>query len=657
MKNFKSSAARTLVLGLTFLFTIIASRAEQFSIQLGNVISDGVPGPGAGYIPTSTTNDVYTFTANAGQLIFIEELSVAAAFQGWLQWKVTSPGGTTIFSSYFNGQPKGRTLLPETGIYTVRVWVGANNPAYIGAYSFRLRLVPPDSTFAIQIGDTISDGLPAAGAGNIEMPGASDLYSFQAVAGQSAYFEELSATNAFRGWLVWEMHSPSAVQIFRSYFEGGHVGRITFAESGVHRIRVIVGADDTNYVGRYSFRIRAIPPDDVIPIQVGSTVTNGVPAAGAGNIEVAGAEDRYTFTGVAGQDVFIDGIQAASAFGGWLKWELKSAGGQSVFSTYFGNVGRKTLPENGTYSLRCWVAVNDPARVGTYSFSLMPVGNSYFAIRVGDAVTNGLPGAGAGSIEDPGGQDFYTFTGIAGQEVNFEQTSAAATFAGYLRWEVKTPAGTNWFSNYFQNGRRERRTLPATGTYTIRVFAQSLEPAHVGAYAFRTWCDVVALADKIATSPGTARAVPIGTFLCNDRSEPGDIPEMELLSTNTLQGGTLIKTFSAIAYTPRAGFTGIDTFSYRLRGNFGGVSTNEVTVQVLPGASEGVIVVSATRHGMSGVSLCLLGTPGQNYLVDESTNLVNWAMKETVNAALDGAMSYGFHTTNGPKRFYRFRRP
>jgi hypothetical protein len=87
------------------------------------------------------------------------------------------------------------------------------------------------------------------------------------------------------------------------------------------------------------------------------------------------------------------------------------------------------------------------------------------------------------------------------------------------------------------------------------------------------------------------------------------------------------------------------------------VSTNEVTIHVVPGAGESMVVVSTARHGTNRVSLCLLGVPGQNYLVDESTNLVNWAQKETVTAALDGAMSYGFFTTNGPKRFYRFRKP
>jgi hypothetical protein len=381
------------------------------------------------------------------------------------------------------------------------------------------------------------------------------------------------------------------------------------------------------------------------------------PAVGAGNIEVAGAEDRYSFPGVAGQDVFFDGIQVAAALGGWLKWELKSPSGQNVFSSYFGNVGRKTLPETGAYSLRCWVSVNEPARLGTYSFRVTSVGDSYFALRIGDAVTNGAPGAGAGRIEDPGRQDFYAFDGVAGQNVNFQQTSVATAFAGYLRWEVKMPGGTNWFSDYFHNGHSERRILPVTGTYTVRVFAQSSNPTHVGTYAFRTWCDVFPLPDKITTSPGTPLAVPLDSFLCNDRFEPTDIINIELVSTNSTQGGTLTKTATAIHYAPPAGFNGTDTFTYRLRGSYGGLSTTQVSVNVVPGSNQSAVVVSATRYGAAGVSLCLLGAPGQNYIVDESTNLVHWVMTGSLTAATDGSMTYGYYTTNGAKRFYRFCRP
>lgn len=641
------------------LVTTAAARGESFTIQVGDVISQNVPGAGAGYIETSTANDFYTFTAAAGQLVFVEELSVASAFAGWLQWSITSPANVVVFSGYFTGTAKGRLVLPASGTYTIKVWVGSNNASYVGAYAFRLRPIPADQVFTIPIGSTVSNGIPAVGAGNIEVPGASDVFNFTATNGQSAFFEELYATNAFAGWLQWIVKSPANSTVFSSYFDNNGPGRITFTESGTYSLRVIAGAHSTNYFGTYAFRIRSIPPDDVFAIPVGDTVTNGVPGAGAGNIEVAGAYDRYTFTGAAGQEIYFDNIAAAPSLGGWLKWEVLTPGGQTVFSTFFtgGSVGKKTLPDAGVYSLRVWVASNDPSLTGAYAFRLRAVESSQFAINIGAQVSDAVPVTGAGRIETAGGQDTYTFTGTVGQKVNFQQINAAAAFAGWLNWEVKTPAGSNWFTHFFQNGHTETRVLPQTGTYTVRVLAAANNPAYVGTYSFKTWSDVSAGPDKVAMLPGAALVIPKSSLLCNDSGEAADVLSIELPANTSARGGVVTQNVSFVSYTPLAGFSGVDTFQYRLRGNFGGESLTTVTVNVLPGADRGASVVSHSRAGQNLVSVCLLGLPSQSYQVEESTNLAQWVFKQNITADVNGVMNYTYATTNGPARYYRFRRP
>lgn len=636
-----------------------AARGENFNISIGDTISQNVPAAGAGYIEASTATDFYTFTATAGQLVFIEELSVAPAFAGWLQWSITSPANGVVFSSYFNGTAKGRLVLPASGTYTIKVWVGSNNAAYIGAYAFRLRPIPADQVFNIPIGSTISNGIPAAGAGNIEVPGASDVFNFTATNGQSAFFEELYATNAFAGWLQWIVKSPANSTVFSSYFDNNGPGRITFTENGTYSLRVIAGASSTNYFGPYAFRIRSIPADEQFVIQIGDTVTNAVPATGAGNIEVAGAYDRYTFAGTAGQEVYFDNIAAAASLGGWLKWEVLTPGGQTVFSSFFtgGSVGKKTLPDTGIYSLRVWVASNDPNLIGTYSFRLRAVESSQFAINIGTQVSDAVPASGAGRIETAGGQDTYTFTGAAGQKVNFQQINAAAAFAGWLNWEVKAPAGSNWFTHFFQNGYTETRVLPQSGTYTVRVFPAANNPAYVGTYSFKTWSDVSAGPDKVAMLPGAALVIPKGSLLCNDSGEAADVLSIELPSNASAHGGVVTQNVSFVTYTPPAGFSGVDTFQYRLRGTFGGESLTTVTVHVLPGAHRGASVVSHSRAGQNLVSVCLLGLPGQTYQVEESTNLAEWNFKQDLVADVNGVMNYSYATTNGPARYYRFRRP
>lgn len=641
------------------LFASTAARGEQFGIQPGDVISQNVPGPGAGLIDVNTGNDLYTFSATAGQLIYLEELAVAATFQGWLQWNITGPGNVVVFSGFFNGTTKGRVALPSTGAYTVKFWVGSVNAALIGAYSFRLRPIPADQSFAITIGSTISNAVPAAGAGNLEVPGANDLYTFTATNGQSVFFEEGTAAPAFAGWLQWILKSPSSNNVFTSFFDSTSPGRVTLPETGTYSLRLQVGSSNTNYVGSYWFKVRNIPADDMFAIQVGDTVANSSPAAGAGNIETAGAFDRYTFTGTAGQEVFFDNISAAASLGGWLKWEVLTPTGQSLFATFLtgASVGKKTLPETGTYKINCWVAANNPAFIGDYSFRLRAVESSQFAINIGDQVSDAVPASGAGRIETAGGQDTYTFQGTAGQKVMFKQINAAAAFAGWLSWEVKAPAGSNWFTRFFQNGFTECRVLPQSGTYTVRVFAAANNPAYFGTYAFKTWSDVYAGPDKLATLPGAPLVIPKGSMMCNDLAEPGDAPTIELPTATSVNGGVVTQTLNSVNYIPPAGFVGTDTFQYKLRGIFGGESNAVVTVNVQPGADRGAAVLSLSRSGPAAVSLCLLGVPGQSYAIEESTNLVQWTFKSNIVASANGAMNYAYYTTNGPVRYYRFRKP
>src|SRR5690606_40249520 len=95
----------------------------------------------------------------------------------------------------------GRRIMPETGTYTLRVWVGSNQPDYIGNYSFRIYTLPGDVRLNIQKGDVISDGVPVTGAGRIDEPGGLDTYTFSGIAGQRVNFEQLSAAPEFKGWL------------------------------------------------------------------------------------------------------------------------------------------------------------------------------------------------------------------------------------------------------------------------------------------------------------------------------------------------------------------------------------------------------------------------------------------------------------------------
>ena len=636
-----------------------AASAQTFPIALDNTISDGVPGVGAGRMNVNSEVDFYTFNGTAGQGIFVEEVSVSAAFAGWLRWELKAPSGASVFSTYLEGSNEGRRTLPETGTYTVRVWVGAANPAYIGTYAFRLRSVPADPTFAVQLSNLISNAIPAAGAGNVEVPGACDYYTFAATNGQIVFFETLAAAASFQGYLNCEVRGPASNLVFSSYMTAGNnPGRKVLTENGTYRVKVYAQSYSTNHVGTYAMRIRAVAADQNFVIQPGSSVSNNIPAVGAGNIEMPGAQDYYTFTGVAGQGISFQGLSKSPEFAGWLQWEAKSPTGQSVFSAYFGDIGRKILPETGTYTIRVWAGANNTSYLGNYAFRLFTLaGDVNCAIQKGDTISDGLPMSGAGRIDEPGGLDTYTFAGIAGQRVNFDQLTVAPAFAGYLYWQVVAPTGTNWFVGYFPGGTSQRRTLPETGLYTIRVFANSPNSTHVGPYSFRTWCEVKAGPDQFAALPNTALTMRIQKFLCNDTLEIGDVLVVEPANATTARGGTITVVSNALIYTPPAGFSGYDNFTYRLRGQFGDEDTANVSLRVGTNVNQGANVVSLVRQTSNSVMCCLLGAPLQNYIVEQSTNLTTWTSNSMITADAGGSITYYYSIEAVPQRYYRFRKP
>jgi hypothetical protein len=108
-------------------------------------------------------------------------------------------------------------------------------------------------------------------------------------------------------------------------------------------------------------------------------------------------------------------------------------------------------------------------------------------------------------------------------------------------------------------------------------------------------------------------------------------------------------------YLAKTGFTGIDTFPYRLRGNYGGEDTGLVTVRVYQGADGVAMVVSVNRARPGFARVCMLGRANHTYQVEQSTNMVDWSFRENLSASSTGEMEFEYPTTEGVQRFFRFR--
>jgi hypothetical protein len=122
-------------------------------------------------------------------------------------------------------------------------------------------------------------------------------------------------------------------------------------------------------IGTYQIQLWNVPPPDEFTISVGDVISDGVPAPGAGNIELLGVQDIYRFTATAGQQIFFEqqGVTGVSSIG----WTLQAPNGIVLFDTCLGcsNPPVQTLTQAGTYVLTIGGLRDDST--GTYRFQLV----------------------------------------------------------------------------------------------------------------------------------------------------------------------------------------------------------------------------------------------------------------------------------------------
>ncbi|MGJ8639433.1 MAG: hypothetical protein ACSHYA_08570 [Opitutaceae bacterium] len=529
---------------------------DSFSIAIGDTISDGVPGVGAGNIEVPGAFDTYTFVGVAGDKIFLDTQSFTGVNS--TDYRLFDPLGNQLEQQQFNLGDIGTIELPETGTYTIEV--GESDSDAIGTYSLAVTLVPPADSFVISIGDAVSDGVPGVGAGNIEVPGAFDVYTFAGVAGEKVFLDTLSFTGV--NWTNYRLFDPSGSQLARQQFNLGDMGTIELLETGTYTIEV--GESDSDAIGTYSLAVTLVPPPDSFPITIGDTVSDGAPGVGAGNIEVPGAFDTYTFAGVAGEKVFLDTLSFTGV--NWMSYRLFDPSGNQLDRQQFnlGDMGTVELPDTGTYTIE--VGDSESDAIGTYSLALtlVPPSDS-FVIAIGDTVSDGVPGVGAGNIEVPGASDAYTFAGVAGDKVFLETLSF--TGVNWMNYRLFDPSGNQLDRQQFNLGNMGTIELPETGTYTLEVGESDIDD--LGTYSIRI----------------TAIPAP-DTFAITTNHNPAGSIEVP--------GAFDIYTFSATAgeqiNITNGDFVGLATVRYRLYAPDGSLLGN----RRFDGSDLGVVILPET---------------------------------------------------------------
>ena len=307
-----------------------------------------------------------------------------------LAWTPEEPAGLVLLYAVYVSETdfttvEGKTPVLETGAAEAEITGLENGRAYYLAVTTvntggcsdpavqAVRAVPAAQTFALAIGDTVSNGkindTDAPGAGNVENPGEVDYYTFSVSAGQRVYFDVQAYDFGYFLDGRWRLRSPAGTLVFDQTFQTGDEGPMVLTEPGTYRIEVY---DPSGATGTYRF---LLSPGTITEhaLAIGQVVSDGqiggTAAPGAGRIEVPGYEDHYLFAASAGERVYFD-VQAYD-LGYFLngRWRLRSPAGTLVFDQTFqtGDEGPMVLTEPGTYRIE----VYDPSgATGTYQFAL-----------------------------------------------------------------------------------------------------------------------------------------------------------------------------------------------------------------------------------------------------------------------------------------------
>jgi Lectin C-type domain len=331
-----------------YRFKIITPQMPTSAILLKDVINqdDFI----SGSISEKGQQDTYTFTGTAGQQLFYDALDGNAD----LRYTLYDPQGVVLVNyadvrfdrSFFDG-----LTLPTAGEYRLVIDGPGENT---GNYKFRL--LNRAAAFNITTDTEI--------AGSFNNNGTStELYQFNLENRQYLYFDA-QATNGYNPSNAWWLPQPGAWIL---YAPNGQViqsdrlwsDREFWLDPGEY-ILAMQGYG-AGYIDNYNFHI--VTPD----IQTKKAITIGTSVSGA--IDEKGEQDLYTFTGEAGQRLYLDildrGITAYSN-----RIILLDPTGREILNRWVWDQDSDafTLLQAGTYTIRI---DGDGERTDSYKFNLL----------------------------------------------------------------------------------------------------------------------------------------------------------------------------------------------------------------------------------------------------------------------------------------------
>ncbi|MBL8533517.1 MAG: putative Ig domain-containing protein, partial [Betaproteobacteria bacterium] len=367
--------------------------------------------------------DRYTFTLDAPALLAFDSLVNLDN----VRWSLTGPQGTLV---------SGRTLS-NADSYEANPVVSAPAGTYVlqitgaaAAYSFRV----------LDLGTATEIVSGALVEGTLQPANETELYRFEADAGDLVYFDRITRSG---GDTYWRLVDPLGRIVWDRASNDVDVTRL--ALDGTYTMLV----EGRYYVGgtaSYSFRLTKVQ-DQETEFNVGDVVT--------GAIDHAGQTDIHSFTLEGTTRLYLDSRTQSTN----TRWSLVGPNGTIVSQRYFYGTdsydGTTILDlAAGTYR----IVVDDSAEgTSTYSFRLVDLSTAT-PIERGAAI--------AGTLDPANSSHFYRFDAAAGEQFYFDRTASSG---GDTYWRLLDPWGRTYWGPTHMSNDVDVQTLPYEGAWTIVV--------------------------------------------------------------------------------------------------------------------------------------------------------------------------------------------
>ena len=424
------------------------SSARDYQFRLIDPSADPITinAPVTATLNPGLATDVYSFTGVAGQQLGILPISESASDGAY--FTLDGPNGSNLANGYVESNYPRNVTLPYTGTYVLAV---AGQSALNATDVYQIEVaVTTTPTDALTLGTPVT--------GTIALPGAEHAYTFTGTAGDSIFFDGRGPNSNLTEYL----YDPDGNQVSPSGTNTSNdAGPYRLTASGIYRLVIEPYAYYSAATGPYNF--------DLHDIATATSLTLNAPITGT--LASGLADDVYTFTGAAGQDLFIQDLADQNQYEAY--YTLYGPNNQYLTASYtdpnYGGTFVK-LPATGSYTL---VVAGQSATVALNTYSL----GAYLSTPTAATLTANTPVTG--TIGQPGAQVTYSFSGIAGHQYEFDGQGPAGS---NLRESIYDP-----FGNYVSNGgvvTSDYGPYPftTTGTYTLVVSAPST--ADTGPYAF-----------------------------------------------------------------------------------------------------------------------------------------------------------------------------